>query len=50
MKVYVVDNGIFLIGKAWEVRAKLKEYRMKYESVFDWIEAHTAQSPSNKKG
>lgn len=50
MKVYVIENGIILVGKVWEIRTKLKEYQKKYESVSDWIEAHAAQSPPNKKG
>ncbi|MDQ0244326.1 hypothetical protein J2S09_001892 [Bacillus fengqiuensis] len=49
MKVYVVDNGIILVGKAWEIRAKLKEYGKKYESVSSWIEAQSIQSSPVKK-
>jgi len=26
MKVYVTEEGFRMVGKAWEVRSKLKEY------------------------
>ncbi|MGF2616948.1 Z-ring formation inhibitor MciZ [Rossellomorea vietnamensis] len=39
MKVIVRPNGFILSGKAWEVRAKLKEYSKKFETVAEWIKA-----------
>ena len=39
MKVWVSDNQIILSGKAWEVKAKLKEYGNHYLYVKDWIQA-----------
>jgi hypothetical protein len=30
MKLYVHEHGIVLVGKAWEIREKLKEYREQY--------------------
>ncbi|MDQ0231869.1 Z-ring formation inhibitor MciZ [Metabacillus malikii] len=38
MKIYRVENGIILVGKAWEVRAKLKEYSKYYGTVQEWLE------------
>ncbi|WP_078413668.1 Z-ring formation inhibitor MciZ [Priestia abyssalis] len=49
MKVYVIDNGIILVGKAWQIRAKLKQYSKKYESVSSWIETQSIQSSPAKK-
>lgn len=49
MKVYVVDNVFILVGKSWEIRAKLKEYSQKYESVSNWIEAQSIQASPAKK-
>ncbi|PLS15375.1 Z-ring formation inhibitor MciZ [Bacillus sp. M6-12] len=37
MKVYVLDKGIVLAGKGWEIQQKLKEFRRKYVLVGDWI-------------
>ncbi|MCM3597050.1 MULTISPECIES: Z-ring formation inhibitor MciZ [Bacillaceae] len=36
MKIYLLDKGVVLVGKAWEVREKLKEYSRKYETVEQW--------------
>ncbi|MFC0271503.1 Z-ring formation inhibitor MciZ [Metabacillus herbersteinensis] len=38
MKIYRLEKGIILVGKAWEIRAKLKEYSRKYKTVQEWIE------------
>ena len=37
MKVLLRKNSIVLVGKAWEVREKLKEYAKKYDKVQEWI-------------
>ncbi|MEC1623692.1 Z-ring formation inhibitor MciZ [Bacillus mojavensis] len=37
MKVYRMQKGVVLVGKAWEVRAKLKEYGRTFRYVEDWI-------------
>jgi hypothetical protein len=36
MKIYLLEKGIVLVGKAWEVREKLKEYSRKYETIEQW--------------
>ncbi|MEH7504555.1 Z-ring formation inhibitor MciZ [Neobacillus drentensis] len=38
MNVYVHDKGIILVGKAWEVLQKLKEYNKDYVTVTEWID------------
>ncbi|HZH59273.1 MAG TPA: Z-ring formation inhibitor MciZ [Metabacillus sp.] len=37
MKIYRLDKGIILVGKAWEIRTKLKEYSRIYGTVNEWI-------------
>ncbi|MCP3738650.1 Z-ring formation inhibitor MciZ [Rossellomorea sp. BNER] len=37
MKIILHEKGIILVGKAWEIREKLKQYSQQYEYVADWI-------------
>jgi Mother cell inhibitor of FtsZ len=37
LKIYRFENGIIFVGKAWEIRAKLKEYSREYTTVHEWI-------------
>ncbi|MBO1578984.1 MULTISPECIES: Z-ring formation inhibitor MciZ [Bacillus] len=39
MKVYILPNRITLVGKAWQIRNKLKQYGKEYATVQDWITA-----------
>ncbi|TYR82517.1 Z-ring formation inhibitor MciZ [Priestia megaterium] len=41
MKVYVDDKQIILVGKAWEIRQKLREYSHQFEYVQQWTAAIT---------
>jgi hypothetical protein len=38
LQVIVEKNRVILAGKAWEVRAKLKEYSKRYETVKEWTD------------
>ncbi|WNS74112.1 Z-ring formation inhibitor MciZ [Bacillus sp. DTU_2020_1000418_1_SI_GHA_SEK_038] len=38
MKIYVHEKGVILVGKAWEIREKLKEYSKDYRLIKEWIE------------
>ncbi|MGJ7919905.1 Z-ring formation inhibitor MciZ [Neobacillus sp. LXY-4] len=38
MKIYVHDKGFVLVGKAWEIKRKIAEYRRRYELMIDWAE------------
>ncbi|RFU67756.1 Z-ring formation inhibitor MciZ [Peribacillus saganii] len=50
MKVYVLDKGIVLAGKGWEIQQKLKEFRRKYVLVNDWIsDVHSLAKTSEIK-
>ena len=42
MQIHIEENKIVLVGKAWEIREKLKEYSQKYHSVHQWIDAHSS--------
>jgi len=37
MRVKISGNQIIMSGKAWEIRAKLREYSQKYVYVIDMI-------------
>lgn len=39
MKVYVKNNGVTLVGKAWQVRTVLKHYMKQFDTVEEWIQA-----------
>lgn len=36
MKIYVTEKGITLVGKAWEVTNKLKQYQKQFRTVCEW--------------
>ncbi|KZZ86150.1 MULTISPECIES: Z-ring formation inhibitor MciZ [Bacillaceae] len=38
MKIYKLEKGIILVGKAWEIRMKLKEYSKQFTTVKEWID------------
>lgn len=38
LKIYRFDKGIVLVGKAWEIRTKLKEYSRTYKTVNEWLQ------------
>jgi hypothetical protein len=48
MKIYRLDKGIVLIGKAWEIRMKLKEYHRTYATVSEWIHDEKTLKQSSK--
>ncbi|MBP3951084.1 Z-ring formation inhibitor MciZ [Bacillus suaedae] len=48
MKVYIHQKGFILAGKAWEIRAKLKEASASFKTVENWIETvHCSEPASN---
>jgi hypothetical protein len=38
LKIYRLEKGIVLVGKAWEIRAKLREYNRSFRTVKDWLQ------------
>ncbi|AFU14810.1 hypothetical protein MC28_3388 [Bacillus thuringiensis MC28] len=40
MKVYILPNRITLVGKAWQIRHKLKQYGKEYTTVQEWLTAN----------
>jgi hypothetical protein len=50
MKVYVLDKGVILSGKSWEIVQKLKQLQNKYVYINDWIaDIHDKQATSPLK-
>lgn len=47
MKIYVHEKGVTLVGKAWEIKEKLKTYQKSYSYVKEWIDETT--SSKNEK-
>lgn len=51
VKIYRHDKGIILVGKAWEIQAKLKEYSHCYETVDDWVKDEKKRKiKANRRG
>lgn len=47
MKIVIGKNRITLVGKAWEIREKLKEYGRSFQTVQQWID-HGKITQKNK--
>lgn len=37
MKIYIHDQQVTLVGKAWQIKYMLKKYMKKYSTVQEWI-------------
>lgn len=49
MKMYVHEHGMILVGKAWEIRAKLKECSEQYYYLNQYL-AKSSTVCDDKKG
>jgi hypothetical protein len=38
VKVYMRDNGVTVVGKAWQVKYILRKYMEEFDTVQEWIE------------
>ncbi|NGP43639.1 Z-ring formation inhibitor MciZ [Bacillaceae bacterium SIJ1] len=38
MNIILKENAVVLQGRAWEIRAKLKQYQNKYTYIREWID------------
>ncbi|OIJ10738.1 PadR family transcriptional regulator [Anaerobacillus alkalilacustris] len=38
MKIYVQEQRVTLVGKAWQINYMLKKYMKKYTTVQEWID------------
>jgi hypothetical protein len=38
MKVYFYENGMTMVGKAWQIKAKLREYRQSLDSLHELLQ------------
>lgn len=41
MKIYVHEKGVTFVGKAWEIKEKLKVYQKSFSYVREWIDETT---------
>lgn len=48
MHILIEENKVLLVGKAWEIREKLKEYSRNYHSVQQWIDAQSSITACSK--
>jgi len=44
LEILVDKDRVILKGKAWEIRRKLKEYSLRFDTVHDWIKAMHSES------
>lgn len=42
MKIYVHEKGVTFVGKAWEIKEKLKVYQKSFSYVREWIDETTS--------
>ncbi|MCM3760347.1 Z-ring formation inhibitor MciZ [Alkalihalobacillus oceani] len=49
MNIYVHQHGVVLTGKAWEIKAKLKELRHSYPTVESWLQSVEGTSSRPKR-
>ncbi|MFA8438872.1 Z-ring formation inhibitor MciZ [Pueribacillus sp. YX66] len=41
MKIYIRENGITFVGKAWQIRYLLKKYMKQFDTIEEWIASHS---------
>ncbi|MFD3447871.1 Z-ring formation inhibitor MciZ [Microbacteriaceae bacterium 4G12] len=44
MKVYISPKRVLLVGKAWEIINKLREYSQQYETVASWLQDNICET------
>ncbi|MCM3714845.1 Z-ring formation inhibitor MciZ [Halalkalibacter oceani] len=49
MNIYLHQRGVVLTGKAWEIKAKLKELRHSYSTVESWLQSVEGTSSRPKR-
>ena len=45
MKIYVQEQKVTLVGKAWQIKYMLKKYMKNYKTVQEWIDS---QGPKHR--
>lgn len=43
MKIYIHDQKVTLVGKAWQIKYMLKKYMKKYTTVKEWIDSQSVK-------
>lgn len=46
MKIYLFPQAVTMVGKAWEIKAKLAEYSKQFETVQQWLESAEPRNDS----
>lgn len=41
MKIYIKENGITFVGKAWQIKYVLKKYMQQFETIEEWISSQS---------
>lgn len=41
MKIYIKENGITFVGKAWEIKYMLKKYMKEFHTIEEWIQSYS---------
>ncbi|HEU5138602.1 MAG TPA: Z-ring formation inhibitor MciZ [Bacillales bacterium] len=36
MKIYVKENGVTIVGKAWQIRSALRHYSKHFDTIEKW--------------
>lgn len=44
IKIYVQSNGFKMVGKAKDIRSKLKEYQQQYKTVDEFLQSNTSET------
>lgn len=41
MKIYIKENAITFVGKAWEIKHILKKYMKEFQTIEEWIHSYS---------
>ncbi|HET7629187.1 MAG TPA: Z-ring formation inhibitor MciZ [Bacillales bacterium] len=47
MKIYVKENGITVVGKAWQVKSALRHYARTFQTIEQWTKSVQAKEPTS---
>lgn len=46
MKIYVKENGVTIVGKAWQVKAALRHYGRSFQTIEEWTRSVSKNKPA----
>ncbi len=41
MKIYIRENGITFVGKAWQIKHLIKRYMKQFDTIEEWMASHS---------